>query len=311
MTKRTAAVRSALAVVAGGAALAVAAGAAPSASAVTTARLTRSTQAAQSPREIAEADADTMLAAFRPPSGAQRSGPIALSALSAAPGYPGDDFVTRTAWWLVPGSMDTVLDWVQAHPPAGFTLGGSGDTSDGSIVTSRFDMFSLPPVANVLIERSLYVSVASDGADSTALRVDSQVAWLPAKPADERIPSAAKVVTITALPGTDIKNGQPARSPGQPVTVTDPVTVTKIAGVVDALPLMPAGLFCPLSTGQGLQLTFRADKDGPVLAEVTGYTNGCGTVTLVVGGKRMPALWDGAELAQRVLKLAGINWSGF
>jgi hypothetical protein len=109
-----------------------------------------------------------------------------------------------------------------------------------------------------------------------------------------------------------MKTGKPASSPGRPVTVTDPVTVTKIADRVDALPLMPPGVFaCPLSTGQGLRLTFRATAGGPVLAEVTGYTTGCGTVTLVVGAKQMPALWDGAQLAQQVLKLAGIHWAGF
>jgi hypothetical protein len=310
MKKRTAPV---LAIAAGCVALAVAACAAPSADAVATARLTQAARAAQSPEQLAEADAVTMLAAFRPPPGAQRSGAIAVSPLSAAPGgSTSPDFVTRTAWWRVPGTMGTVLDWVEAHPPAGFTVGGSGDTSDASVVTSRFVAFDLPPVANVLATRSLYVSVASDGADRTALRVDSQVNWLPTKPSDERIPATAKVVTITALPGIDIANGKTAPSPGRPVTITDAVTVTKIAGVVDALPLMPPGVFaCPLSTGQGLRLTFRASVGGPVLAEATGYTNGCGTVTLTVGGKLMPTLWDGARLAQEVLKLAGIHWAGF
>jgi hypothetical protein len=296
----------------GCATLAVAACATTPASAATATRLPGSARSA-SPKQLAEADAASMLAAFRSPPGAQRSGPIAAAGLSAAPSGATPDFVSRTAWWRVPGTMDATLAWVAAHRPAGFTLGGSGSSSDRSGVTSRFDQFSLPSVPNVLSQRSLYVSVARDGTDGTALRVDSQVTWLPVKSPSERIPAAARVVTILALPG--LSSGGPVRPISRfyaPVTVTAPATVAKIAKVVDGLPLMPRGVFsCPADTGQGLRLTFRATKKGPVLAQVTAGTDGCGTVMLTVDGKRMPTLWGGARMAQQVLKLAGIHWAGF
>jgi hypothetical protein len=274
---------------------------------------TGATRPAQSPKQLAEADAASMLATFRSPPGAQRSGPIAVPALSSAPaGSVSPDFVTRTAWWRVPGPMDATLAWVAAHPPAGFTLGGGGSTSDASVIVSRFDQFTLPTVSGVLSERALYVSVARDGADATALRVDSQVSWLPQKSPDERIPAAAKVVTITALPGLGNGPVAPIRRVYTPVTVTDRATVTKIAAVVDGLQLMPPGVFsCPFSNGQGLRLTFRAALDAPILATVTADMNGCGTVVLDIGGKQMPVLWGGAQMAPRVLKLAGIHWAGF
>jgi hypothetical protein len=266
-----------------------------------------------SPRKLAETDATTMLAAFRAPPRAERSRPIAVPALSAAPGGSSSpDFVTRVAWWKVPGTMDAALAWVRAHAPAGFTLGGSGSTTDASVVTSRFDMFSLPPVPSVLAERSLYVSVARDGSDSTAMRVDSQVSWLPVKSPAERIPSAAKVVTILALPAASGSPVRPITRMFLPATITNPATVTKIAEVVDGLQLMPPGVFhCPFSNGQGMRLTFRATKGGPVLAQATAQANGCGTVTLVVDGKRLPVLWGGARLVQQVLKLARLHWAGY
>lgn len=297
--------------------IAVAAGCAALAAAVcVTAPVVSATTAARSsdsPRQLAETDATTMLAAFRAPPGAERSGPIAVPALSSAPGGASStDFVNRVAWWRVPGTMDAALAWVRAHAPAGFTLGGSGSTMDGSVVTSRFDMFSLPPVPNVLAGRSLYVSVAGDGAGRTAMRVDSQVSWLPAKSPAERIPSAAKVVTILALPAVSGSPVRPITRMFLPDTITNPATVTKIAEVVDDLRLMPPGVFhCPFSNGEGMRLTFRATKDGPVLAQATAQVNGCGTVTLVVDGKRLPALWGGAGMVQRVLKLAGLHWPGY
>jgi len=314
------------AIAAGWAVLAVAAFAALPANATTAARLATLAQqdqpvavaqpaaAAASPKQLAETAAASMLAAFRSPPGAERSGPIPVAALSDAPGASASpDYVTRTAWWRVPGQLDDVLSWIQAHRPAGFTLGGSGSSSDSSGITARFVEFSPSSSAPaVLAERSLYVSVAHDGADATALRVDSQVSWLPRKSAAERIPAAARVVTIVGLPA--VSNG-PVRPVGHfygPVTVTDPATVTKIAAVVNGLPLMPPGVFnCPFSNGQGVRLTFRASVHGPVLAEVTGEMNGCGTVAMVIGGKQMPALSGGGQLAQRVLKLAGIHWAGF
>jgi hypothetical protein len=321
----------ATAAAAGAVAVTASADGATAARGVTVARGGTAARGSESPKQIAEADAASMLAAFRPPPGAQRSGPIDGSKLSVAPaGSTSPDFVTRTAWWRVSGPMDAALNWVRAHPPAGFTFGGSGSASGPSGVTVRFDEFTLPPVPTVIQQRALYVSVASDGTAGTAMRVDSQVNWLPAKSPAERIPAQARVVTITAIPGagpgsgsgsvmapgggtaTGAGAGQVLSSPPRPVTVTDPATVAKIAAVVDGLPLMPPGVFsCPFSNGEGLKLTFRATESGPVLAQVISQNNGCGTVTLTIGGKQMPALWGGGSMDKQVLKLAGINWAGY
>ena len=54
------------------------------------------------------------------------------------------------------------------------------------------DEFDLPAVPNVLTQRSLLVEVVGDGSTRTAIRVDSEVVWLPAKPAAERIPAGER-----------------------------------------------------------------------------------------------------------------------
>jgi hypothetical protein len=272
-------------------------------SAATTARIV------QSPQQLAEAGAASMLADFRPPPGAVRSGPIAVQVLSAPPEQAGSpDVVLRTSWWRVDGKPGNVLAWVRAHLADGFMEDASGASSGPSADQMQFDQFDLPAVPGVLTERWLLVSVAQDNsADRTAIRVDAEVNWEPAKSPDERIPSAARVVTITPVAGL-----RPLPAGDRAVTVTDREKVAKIAAEVDGLPLFPRGaLFCPADYGRSMVLTFRAKVSGPVLATVTSQTGGCNAVTVTVEGRSMPTLRDGGELEHQVVGVAGLRWPGF
>jgi hypothetical protein len=150
----------------------------------------------------------------------------------------------------------------------------------------------------------LEVSVAADGPGEVAIRVDAQATWLPARPAAERVPAAAQVVTITHLPGSE---PQPAGD--APVTITNPATVARIAAIVDALPVFPPGIAsCPLSDGSAMRLTFRATPSGPALAVAIAQTDGCGSVAVTIGGKSMPTLAQSASLQQQVATVAGLHW---
>lgn len=276
---------------------------------------------APSPAQRAAADAASLLTRFRPPPGALRTGRLPVSWLSQAPQWPmSPDLVTRTAWWRAAGQPQTVLAWVRAHPPSGLTISGSG-MGPGSHMDLRpgepppapdtplpgtrmwYTVFSQPAMPG----GQLLVAVASDGNGHTAIRVDAQVVWLPAKPAAERIPSAAKIVTITPVPGF-----APVSAHDQTVTITDPAAVAKIAAVIDALPVFPPGeRSCPLFQGRGMRLTFRAAPAGPALAVVTGDTTGCGTVAVIIDGRPMLALGQATSMQQQVMAIAGIRWAGF
>jgi hypothetical protein len=127
------------------------------------------------------------------------------------------------------------------------------------------------------------------------------------KPARERIPVSAKVVTITPVAGI-----KPLPAADRTVTITNRARVTRIAAAVDGLPLFPAGVYhCPMDTGVAMRLTFRATRSGPALAVVTGQGSGCGGVTVTIEGHSMPALWHGSQLEQQVIHIAGIRWPGF
>jgi hypothetical protein len=257
-----------------------------------------------------------IIASFPRPPGAVRTGLIAsLTGPGEGPAAT-PDVVTATRWWRAPGRPQAVLAWVRAHMPAGFTLGGTGSGAimSGpavSVPQSWIDQFQLPAVAGVLTERWLVVLVVPYRGDQTAIRVDAQVVWLPARPAAERIPPDARVLTVTPAFGLQADKSLERLDPA--FTVTDPAKVAGIAAVIDGLTLFPPGAYsCPADFGAAMRLTFRASTDGPVLARLGAEYNGCGIVSISVRGRSMPALSDytksGQRLQQRVLAIAGVRW---
>ena len=231
---------------------------------------------AASPEQRAVADADAILASFAVPSGARRlaAAPAvdngALKTAIQIPGTP--DLVDKSDWWLAPGQVLQVLDWEAKHLSHRFTFEGTGSVS-GTAGSEPIwsDMFSLPDITGVLDSRELVVEVVQDG-DQTAIRVDAQVTWQPAVPASEKVPAAAKAVTISMNLGLN----QGGKKPPKPVTITDPAKVGELRALINSLPLSPPGMFgCPAGFGDDLVLTFRARPGGPALAVATNLLSGC------------------------------------
>jgi hypothetical protein len=251
-------------------------------------------------RERAIADAAAILRAFVPPPGAQRLPKppevvkIPISTLVAT------TLVDDVSFWRAPGQPQAVLAWEQAHLPRRFT---PEDVDFGPPAWDR--TFSLAPIPGVLNARDLVVEVAAAGHGQTAIRVDAQVSWQPPRPAQELVPSAARVVTITQLPSLDPH----ATRPPAPVTITDLAVVRRLAALADSLQLSTIGphASCPAALGGGILLTFRARVGGPPLAAAQGPA-ACGTVQFSVGGKQQPALQITESFIPQVLKLTGLNW---
>lgn len=259
------------------------------------------------PRQRAQDDATAILKFFAVPPGARQvnSPPLVsggvLKRPIQSPGTP--DLVDRTAWLVASGSPSSVLGWEERHVSHEFTLNGSA-TSDGppGIDPTRADMFALPPVAGVLDSRQLIVEVVRDGA-GTAIRVDAQVTWLPARPPGDQVPARAKAVTIAM----DIGMNQAGKKPPRPVTITDPVKVRMLVALVNGLPLQSPGIrSCPAGFADDLTLTFRASPQGPPLAVATVELSGCQNVGMLIGGKREPGMRGG--IAQRILHIAALPW---
>lgn len=261
--------------------------------------------ASASPEQRASADAASILSSFVPPPGAVRT--------TAVPGnlrvqpFPirGANSVHDTSYWHVSGSPQSALAWEKAHLPSRFSAVGSGTT--GSPATLWDENFALPAAQGVLTERGLAVAAVKTGGGQATLRVDAQVTWAPAKPAAERIPAAAKVVTVSPAPA--LVAG--ARMPST-VTITNAATVQRIASLIDGLPVFPPGSYsCPAGLDRSVEMTFKATPGGSPLAVVTAAVTGCQGVRVIIGGHTQPMLAGGADTARQVLSIAGTHWSGY
>ena len=283
-----------------GTTLLLAAGAAMAGCAATHTTAGSVTAVSPAPRERAVTDAAAILKAFAVPPGAQRL-PKAPDALKVPiTTVVSTALVDDISFWRAPGQPQAVLAWEQAHLPRRFT---PGDADFGPPSWDR--TFSLAPIPGVLNARDLVVEVAGAGNGQTVIRVDAQVSWQPPRPGSDRVPSAARVVTIAQLPGL----GPHARPPPAPVTITGLAVVRPLAALVDSLQLstIGPGASCPAAFGGGIRLTFLARAGGPPLAVAQGPAV-CGTVQFTVGGKRQPALQMTDSFIPQVLKLAGLRW---
>jgi hypothetical protein len=162
------------------------------------------------------------------------------------------------------------------------------------------------PAAGVLITRELLVEVVGAGHGLTAIRLDADVAWPPSRPPGDLVPNAAQVVTISEL-----ASGNPqVRRPPAPVTITDPTVVSRLAALVDGLPVSPLNneaVSCPAPFAVSLQLAFRARTGGPVVALVQ-TDQACDMVDFTVTGQQLLGLENNTSVDRQILAIASLPW---
>ena len=292
--------------------------------ATTTAHQTAAT--AQSPKQRAEADAAAILAAFVVPPGARKlPGPPPgqanqlrdITGSSASPNW-----IDKTGFWQVKGDPQQVLAWTASHVGRSHTTGGltTNLPVSGRPETVWERDYALPPVPAVEDTRELTVEVADADNGQTAIRVDAQVTWLPARQASEMVPAAATAITLSVIP-----NGNLHKKPPQPVTITSPAAVHRITAMVNSLPVFPPGpRECGFNQGTELVLTFLAAPQGRVLATALVQTGYCEEVFFTVGASKLTnntqtwsargvvglgVPYQGQALAATVLKTAGSKWN--
>jgi hypothetical protein len=265
-------------------------------------------QPTPSPYQRAVADANAIFASFVVPEGARRlsAAPTVeqgvLKTPDELPGTP--DVVDKAGWWIVPGAPRSVLAWEARHLPHRFSASGTG-TGSAPGFTMWNQSESLPDVPGVLDSRGMVVTAVPDGHE-TAIRVDAEVSWQPARRASETVPAAAQAVTISM----DLGLNQGSRKRPNPVTITDPAKVRNLKALINGLTLFPPGMFsCPADFGDDLVLTFRAGPRTPALAVATVDFAGCDVVDLTINGKSQPALaGPGTDNSPRILRTAGLSW---
>jgi hypothetical protein len=279
------------------------------------------------PRQRAEADAAAILAAFVVPPGARKlPGPPTgqasqLKDIAGSPASP--NLIDKTGFWQVKGDPRQVLAWTAGHVGRSHTDGGliTSLPVPGRPETVWERDYALPPVPGVEDTRQLAVEVADVGGGQTAIRVDAQVTWLPARQASQLVPAAATAVTLSMIPDPGLN-----RKPPQSAAVTSPAAVRRITAMVNALPVFPPGQReCGLGRGEvkALVLTFLSAPRGRVLATVYVSTEGCQPAFLAAGPQKItgdtrtqnaPGVtelgepYQGRALAGTILNTAGSKW---
>jgi hypothetical protein len=235
-------------------------------------------------RAEATAEADALMSAAALPAEvvALDGEPGGDSGLLASPPTIGSNpnTVVRTAFFRTSMSPTDVLAFTDAHPPAGAStkLSGGGDGRSGNGMA--FHGYMRPRLRGVLGNRFLLVSVAQLEDGATGIRVDAQVTWLEARPADQFFPATARHLTITARGRHTIQ-------------IADAARVQRIARMLNGLDIYQPDVFSCERAYPGVaqpRLTFRTRRGGMPLAIAHVHPSGCGSVDGQIGGKQFSAL---------------------
>ena len=194
--------------------------------------------------------------------------------------------------------------------PQGAKLYVVGSSTNGPL---RWYTITFPPTA-ALPTRQLVYGFWSGAKEGYTLRVDAQVIWAPSKPRAALVAPDAAAIVVTSR-GVDTHR------------VTNPATIEKITGIVNALQLYPRGgaTSCPADTGADvLSATFHArpvetqEAEGYILpwsgrayALVVLDGTGCpsAAVTQLSSGTRTTVRGlNAGDAATRVAFLAGLRF---
>ena len=247
------------------------------------------------------------LGGIRPAPGRGAAGGEPASArhsLDSVGGYLSAYQVRATSWWLAPGHAAALIAWETARLPRKFTPSSSTSSGGRGAISVTGQFYELAAGPSALTGQYLIVSVADLGGGKTAIRVDAEVGYQPTRPAGEKVPATARVVTITAV------SGYAGSTAPHPATITRASVVRTLTALVNGLQLStaPPDAPCPMTPGLILELTFRATAGGRPLAVAQGPA-GCGTLALTVAGKEWPPLGLTGPFSTRVLGIAGLHWS--
>jgi hypothetical protein len=196
------------------------------------------------------------------------------------------NLVDRSAYWTVPGSSTSVLDYVKAHLPPGATplSSGRGNVAPGY----GLETFALPSIPGRLGARVFGLTVVQLDPTTTGVRTDGETVWIVNRPAWERIPAGVRSVTVTARGQTLAGRLGPASRPA----VLRGRAAARVAALVNRLPrVQPGASSCPAAFLGSVRMRFR-DGSGRLQATAVEHPSGCATVGLTVAGRRGPLLTD-------------------
>jgi hypothetical protein len=200
-----------------------------------------------------------------------------VRALDQPASTPGAQHVQRTRFWTAPGTVDSVIAYLNSHPPAGMTASGSGSEGGPGVRPNA----SLDFQANELTSL-LYNVISYKG--GVAVRADAQVLWAPRRDLADAVPSSVTAVDVLVV------RKNPQMHQGAP-TVRRTLTGSAARALVDFVNDLPRAVptgyaSCPAELGGeewSDQLVFHSrSRDARLVVNMVG----CSTATLWVGHRK-------------------------
>ena len=239
--------------------------------------------------DAAAAQADADLALIQLPAGAVLLSGSPNSLLDQPAEMPGvSSIVDHNHWWTVPGTRDSVLAYVNAHPPQGFT-GSLSMSGSSPVVTYGFGRDGSG------FDETLLVSAAQDG-DHVDVRADAQVIWTPSKTAAETIPPTVLTATFDykgPFPGS-YQDDSTTPKPAHAHRVLTGKVLRRIAAELNALQTLPEGFVSSCPSDDGELGKIRAVYGGRHLTFVVPF-QGCRFVNVSADGQDQPTLAGDTE----------------
>jgi hypothetical protein len=212
--------------------------------------------------------------------------------------------VNRVDFFSVPTlGPDAVVDFLEAHIPAGLSLGDFGTLPLGT------DFVTLDPVAfgGAFDQPQLDIAIRAAGTGSE-LRVSAKVPWLPPRPANSDTPPSDGVLEITGY-------GVSSAAFGSTYPTTVEVAGNRAANILAALaalaPYTYVGLGC-MENEQVFTVDFLPEKGAaPAFSLVDWLCPTPGEVSVTSNGHKLLPLVPDCALLQAVVAWLPRGKAGF
>ena len=138
-------------------------------------------------KAITEATANQLAAGVRMPVGAIAQLTAPTAAVDSAFSSPGtENLVDVVRYFTVPGTVDDLVGFVTAHPPANVIESGTESSNENGLPVTQGVMFTGLATHDYATPR-VDVTAAKFGA-GVAVRIDTQLVWRPLRTAAEQVP---------------------------------------------------------------------------------------------------------------------------
>lgn len=224
-----------------------------------------------------------------PPGARALTGPPPVR-LAAAEGLGGPEVaVDLVRFYQVPGTEDSVLNFITRHCPAGKECVGGGKVGSRHGTTEEFVNYFVNQIPVGVSAAMLVADVRPAQSGGTVLRIDAFVTWAPLRTAAEHVNPASYRAVELVVDRTPPNSGTVTR------TITSRAVVAKLASRLNAMRTAGNGGYgCPLDTTIRDRLTFEP-RSGAV-RQLTATLMPCDFVQVRVDGKVQPTLSDRGNL---------------